>query len=229
MNGNIQGKAPAGVLAELLNRRSVRKFLPNPVPLDTIRELIRYGTHAPTACNLQAWRFVVVTEERIREKLIDAGGGEVLRSSPVGILVLYDNRTRNILYRDNIQSAAACVQNILTAAHAMGLGACWICSLPAPAYVRRLLNIPGSFSPVAYVAVGYPAAAQPKEVPRRYALKDLVGVNCFPEGKTENNKHLLVLWVERLLVLVYLKLPVGIKRRFLNRIVDSRFIKKFEN
>lgn len=229
MDENFQGKAQADLLAVLLNRRSVRKFLPNPVSLDTVRELIRYGTHAPSACNFQAWRFIIITDEHIREKLIWAGGGEVMRSAPAGILVLYNNRTRNILYRDDIQSAAACVQNILTAAHAMGLGACWICSLPSPSYVRRLLQIPRLFSPVAYVAVGYPVAAQPKEVPRRHALEDLVGVNCFPERKTENSKHLLALWVERLLVLMYLKLPVGIKRRFLNRIVDSRFTKKFEN
>lgn len=229
MDESFRVKAQVDLLAGLLSRRSVRKFLPTPVPLDTIRELFRYGTHAPSACNFQAWRFIVITSEQIRESLINAGGGQVIRSAPVGILVLYSNRTRNILYRDDIQSASACVQNILTAAHAMGLGACWICDLPSPSYIRRLLKIPRSFSPIAYVAVGYPAAEQPKEVPRRHILEDLVGVNRFSGGKQEKGKSVLLLWLERLLILMYLKLPTVIKKRFLSWFVDSWFTKKFEN
>ena len=228
MGESFHEKAQVDLLAGLLTRRSVRKFLPKPVSLDTVRELIKYGTHAPTACNFQAWRFVVVTDEQIRESLINAGGGQVIRSSPVGILVFYDNRTRNVLYRDDIQSASACIQNILVAAHAMGLGACWICSLPAPAYIRRLLNVPGSFSPVAYVAIGYPAA-QPKEVLRRRALDNLLGINRFPNEGLEKGTNVFALWLERFMILVYLKLPAAVKKRFLNRIVDKLFTKKFEN
>jgi nitroreductase len=229
MDTNSKRKTQLDLLASLLNRRSVRKFLPEPVPLEVIRELIRYGTHAPSACNFQAWRFIIVTEGSTRDQLIDAGGGQLMRSSPVGILVLYDNQTRNISYRDDIQSAAACVQNILTAAQVMGLGACWICSLPAPSYVRRLLHIPGQFSPVAYVAVGYTTGSPPREVSRRHSLDEIIGINCFPAAQPDKGKSVLALWLERIMIIIYMRLPMVIKKRVLNRIVDSRFTKKFEN
>ena len=213
----------------LAARRSVRKFRNEPVPRDILMRIIEAGTRAPSACNIQGWRFIIVEKPELRLALHEGGGSALIPSSPAGILVAYDNTTKNIPYRDDVQSAAACIQNMLLAAYALGLGACWICNLPDPSFVRRMFGMPWNYSPVAYLIIGYPADKAPRDVPRRFRVEDVVGIDCFPvASQAETPGRLKVIFL-RIAYWCYRITPRFLKKTMLNRFVDRNLTKKFEN
>jgi F420 biosynthesis protein FbiB-like protein len=84
-----------------------------------------------------------------------------------------DNRRQKIEFIMAVQSVTAAIENMLLAAHAFGLGACWFCApLFCPKTVRKILNIPSDTEPQALITLGYPAY-QPQPPPRK-PLKELV-------------------------------------------------------
>ena len=226
---NKDGSNIKEILHILNARRSIRKFKPDPIPRSILMELLKYATYAPSATNRQAWRFIIVNDSALRNKIVDAGGSILINKAPCGILVTYENTTRNIRYRDDIQSAAACIQNLLLAVKAFGLGACWICTLPPKPFLRKLFKIPSNFSPIAYILLGYPTNKTLKHVARKNLLDHIVAVNRFPNQALTKPKSKLGLYIERFLVWVYDILPICLKKSFVNKIVDKTFTKKFEN
>ena len=139
------------------NRRTVRCFQNRHVENKEIKELIESAIQAPSACNMQAWKFIVINDPVVKTKLTERGS-VLISKAPQGILVLYRNDLsyNRYLYKDHIQSAAAAIENILLAAAEKELAACWICDLGRPRKIRKLLNIPRNFDIIAYVALGYP-------------------------------------------------------------------------
>jgi nitroreductase len=186
------------------------------------------ATWAPSATNRQGWRFIIIDEPRIKQEIVDNGGAVIINKSPCGVLVVYDKNTRNLRYQDFIQSGAAAVQNMLLTAHNFGLGSCWVCQLPAKATLRRILKIPKGFSPIAYILLGY-NEKEPTKMPRKYPLDSLIGHNFFNDQgvleKTNTIKSLLT----NALIRVYYVSPAFVKKRFLNKFIDQKFVKKFDN
>jgi coenzyme F420-0:L-glutamate ligase/coenzyme F420-1:gamma-L-glutamate ligase len=91
-----------------------------------------------------------------------------------------DKRRQKIEFLMGVQSVAAATENMLLAAHAMGLGACWFCApLFCPESLRKVLNIPSSVEPQALITVGYTAYRQ--EPPSRKPLKEIVHLNGWSE------------------------------------------------
>ncbi len=159
---------------------------------------------------------------------MEKGGSVVIKTAPVGILVLYNNQTTNLEYKDYIQSASATINTLLLTAHYYGLGGCWICHLPCIKTIRNLFKIPSIFSPIAFVALGYPTS-QPQEVKRKYSVEDVISYNVFDFKVSTEKLSKIKLFGTRLLRKIYLKTPDFIKKGFLNKIVDKKFVKKFKN
>ena len=109
-------------------------------------------------------------------------------------------------YADDIQSASAAVQNLLLAAHHLGLGGCWICHLPPKKQLRKLLGIPDIFSPVAYVLIGH-LSRPPEEMPRKYKADEIVCFNTFSSGIAIEEKSRIKMAAERILMRFYYLLP----------------------
>jgi len=87
-----------------------------------------------------------------------------------------DKRRQRIEFIMAVQSVAASIQNMLLAAHAMGLGACWFCTpLFCPKTVKKVLKIPPELEPQALITLGYPAN-RPSPPPRKL-LKEIVHLN----------------------------------------------------
>jgi nitroreductase len=216
------------ILDAIKKRRSTRNFRPESIPDDLIKKIIEAATWAPTACNIQGWRFIVVNDPAKKEEIVNHGGAINIKDAPLGILVVYDNQTQNTAYYDYIQSGAACIENLLLAANSFGLGGCWMCNLPSHKILRKIFNIPKSFSPIAYVILGYPAGGV-GEVARKYSLDALIGYNLFNPRSPQEKINVTGLFLNRILRKIYCILPLFLKKGFLNKFIDKKFVKKFKN
>lgn len=166
-------------IRNLLQRRSIRKYIDKPVPKEIVNGLLEAGMHAPTARNLQPWHFVVVDERSILDKLAVAHPyAKMLKQASLAILVCGD---RNIQEMDGyiVQDCSAATQNIMLAAHAHGLGSVWLGMYPREERMRevgKLLSIPDHIFPVALISIGYPD--EHKESPDRFNT-DRIHFNKF--------------------------------------------------
>ncbi len=162
-------------------RRSVRRFLEKEVEDKKVRDIIDAAQWAPSACNKQMWEFVVVRKEDVKRKLADsAKASAFIKNAPVAIYVLY-RKDVNSEFQANVQSASAAIQNMLLAAHDIGLGAVWVADCGNRERVRDILGIPDSLLVVAAVFIGYPAAVPP--APKRRDMKDIMHADSFSGGK----------------------------------------------
>lgn len=147
----------------IAKRRSVRHFNPNLDVTDAeIRGLLETATCAPTAGNIQPWRFTVVRSLDARERLAAALRQRWATAAPVVIVVSVDPRPCTARYGDRgerlyaIQDTSAAIENILLAAVDRGLASCWIGAFDADA-VREALGIAAPLEPVAILPVGHSA------------------------------------------------------------------------
>ena len=146
-------------LEALYTRRSVRQYKPEPVEKSLIERCIDAGRLAASANNLQPWDFVVVTEESLRRKLTDlCEHGKFIVQAPVCIAV-FCRATKYYL-----EDGCAATQNILVAAHAQGLGTCWIAGdkKEHAEPIRELLGAPPGFKLVSLIALGHAAESPVK-------------------------------------------------------------------
>jgi len=144
------------VIEAINNRRSIRKFRPDPLPDEAIRTILQAGIHAPSGKNKQPWKFVVVKEDKRDEMIkamaqgiknskaanINIGSAEytlrIMAEAPVTIFVFnpygkhpWDTKTtlEQILETVDVQSVGAAIQNMLLAATHLGIGSLWICDV----------------------------------------------------------------------------------------------------
>lgn len=145
------------------SRASVRAFTREDVPEETVSRLLEAAVRAPTAGNLQPWRFFVVRDLDARSGLAEAAWGQaVVKSAPVVIVVCADldvsahgyGSRGETLYA--IQDTAAAIENMLLCAVAEGLGACWVGAFQEKQAVAAL-GLPPGERPLAMIALGHPA------------------------------------------------------------------------
>jgi len=142
----------------IYTRRSVRDFTNVPVEREKLLEILTAGSWAPSGLNNQPWRFVIISNsEKRRELAVLTRYSRILEQAPVAIAVFAD---RSVMYNDikDHQAIGACLQNMLLAAHAMGLGAVWLGEILNNAVaVRASLELSENYELMAVLAVGYPA------------------------------------------------------------------------
>ena len=206
------------------SRRSIRGFTKKRINKDILLKIIDIARWAPSNCNTQGWRFIIVDNPKLQKKMISNGGSPVIRQAQQGILVLYDNQSDNKEYLDYVQSAAAAIQNMIVYAHSLGLGACWICHLPRKNVLRKIFRIPTEFDPIAYIAVGYPLKTA-VQVKRKYNLQQIVSFNKFTSLSRGIKKSVFLKSIFRR---CYYLLPAVLKK-LVNPYVDRKFVKKFKN
>lgn len=148
----------------ILTRRSIRRYTPQQVSEETVRQLLQAAMSAPSAGNQQPWQFVVITERRLLDEIPRFHPfAAMLKEASVAIMVCGDLRLeKNKGYW--VQDCSAATQNLLLAAHAKGLGAVWLGVYPREDRVvnaRKLLGLPESVVPLCLVPLGYPAERIP--------------------------------------------------------------------
>jgi nitroreductase len=158
-------------------RRSVRHFSTKfDVPDDVVTALLEAGAAAPTAGNIQPWRFVVVRSPDARERLAQAMGQRWATAAPVVIVVGVDPRPCAARYGARgeelyaIQDSAAAVTSILLAAVDRGLASCWVGAFD-PDAVRDAVGMVYPVTPIAVLPIGVSAEAAAK--PARRPLSEV--------------------------------------------------------
>lgn len=158
----------ADALDVIMTRTSVRQYTQQPISEATLDTLLRAGMAAPTAGNKQPWKFLVITDRTALDSLAN-GNWRMAAQAQAAIIVCGD--TENVFPGEGrdywVQDCSAATENILLAAHAVGLGAVWCGCYPITERVnnvRRLFDIPSQIVPMSIVMLGYPAGEQhPKD------------------------------------------------------------------
>ncbi|MCE1254895.1 MAG: nitroreductase family protein, partial [Anaerolineae bacterium] len=146
-------------LEAIFTRRSIRRYTPQPVSDEEINSLLRAGMQAPSSGNAQPWHFIVIDDSSLLQRIPEFhNSAAFVGNAPLGILICADTTLAKPGRWALDCSAAA--ENMLLAAHAMGLGACWVSSEPVPERIagfRQLSNLPENIHPVCLVTIGHPA------------------------------------------------------------------------
>ena len=160
---NDAKQTEAAVLENIATRASVRAFKRDAIPDDLIQKLLKAGMAAPTALNAQPWHFIVIHDQgQLSSLSVASPYTGLLADAPLAIAVCGDI-TKKAPGDEGIywsQDACAATENILLAAHAMGLGATWTGSYPIEArykLAQKVLSLPDNLIPVSIIAIGYPA------------------------------------------------------------------------
>jgi nitroreductase len=138
----------------LKTRRSVRAFRSEPVPREIIEDVIDCGRLAATAINIQPWEFVVVTNPQLLRNIAQTTDyGKFIADAPVCVVVLCEDT------KYYLEDGSAATENILLAARAHGLGACWVAGdkKPYASQICRLVGAPRGCKLVSLIPLGYPA------------------------------------------------------------------------
>ncbi|MCM1055091.1 MAG: nitroreductase [Bacteroides sp.] len=166
------------VIENILTRRSVRAFTDKPVPRAELETLVKCALYAPSARNLQTWKFTVLTEKEDIRELAAAIGGALGRADydmyRPAALIIPSNKADSPFGRDD---NACALQNIFLAAHSLGIGSVWInqlsgiCDEPEVRKVLDRLEIPREHIVFGMAALGYASDAQPKTAEKTGEVK----------------------------------------------------------
>jgi nitroreductase len=149
------------VFEAIRRRRSVREYAGRAIPQEVLQRLCQAVRTAPSACNLQPWHFILVTDESLRRRIAQVANEQTwMALAPVTVVAcgLPDQAYPRMGGHGNSVEidVAIALDHLTLAAVAEGLGTCWIGAFPE-AEVQRLLGLPPSFKVVAMTPLGYPA------------------------------------------------------------------------
>ena len=148
-------------------RRSVRKYLPEPVPREMLEKIVAVGAEAPTGCNMQTKQYVIVDDDVVMDKLRPVSAA--LTGAPAAIVLLIEPKAAK--YGEFwMQDASAAMSNMLLAAVAQGLAACWVEGAVRrdEDRLRKMLAVPDHLRVWSLMPVGKAAetpARPPKPLP----------------------------------------------------------------
>ncbi len=176
-NRPTSADSASAVLENIATRTSIRQFTDTPLTESEIETLLKAGMAAPTAINYQPWHFIVVTDPEVRSSLVSGRVNTMYAQAPCLIVVCGEvnwiRRGRDgeePVEMENGNWAVDCAlagENILLAAHALGLGGVWTACYPYPdryELVKEKLGIPDKVMPLTVLALGHPAEnPEPKD------------------------------------------------------------------
>jgi len=166
------------VFDAIKKRRCVRKYLTVPVEWEKVGKVLDAGRMAPSAGNLQDWKFIVVLDPDKRKEVSEACMQQYwMNAAPVHIIVCGEPKKVGKFYAErgekcySMQNCACAAENMFLAATALGLGMSWVGAFDE-GMIRRALSIPDAIIPYNVLVLGY-ADEMPSE-PAKYTLENVV-------------------------------------------------------
>ena len=160
------------VINNMKTRRSIRKYKPDMIPEDVLNRIIEAGTYAATG--KQSPIIIAVTNKEIRDKFskmnaeIMGVDSDPFYGAPVVLIVLADKARPTYVYDGSLVMG-----NLMLAAHAEGIGSCWIHrakeefeSAEGKAFLKSL-GIEGDYEGIGHCVLGYTDGEEPKAMPRK--------------------------------------------------------------
>ena len=147
------------VLDTMRQRCSVRNFRPDPIEREKLEQVLEAGHIAPSACNRQPWRFVVVQETNFLERMRSYYSRDWIKTAPAIIVILgcHNEAWHRAGGKDLTDvDAAIAIDHMTLAATELGLGTCWICSFDTFRFAKDA-GLPEGLEPIALLPIGYPA------------------------------------------------------------------------
>lgn len=147
----------------IMTRVSTRQFTDQPIPEDVLQTILKAGMAGPSAVNARPWCFIVVRDRDMLNRMADVNGraAEPLRRAAMGVLVCGDlSRAFDRAPDYWIVDGSIAAQNMLLAAHALGVGSVWLGTWPQEEKVQgqaKLFGLPEHIVPHSILAFGYPA------------------------------------------------------------------------
>ncbi|MGD8543649.1 MAG: nitroreductase family protein [Candidatus Bathyarchaeota archaeon] len=172
-----------GVFEIIRKRRSIRLYEEKPVEQEKLNRVLEAGRLAPSADNRQPWRFIVVTNDEVKEKLRASYDEEWFVSAPViiiGCAVPKEAWVRMDGQEYWMVDVAIAMQNMILVATELGLGTCWIADFDEEA-ARKALKLPQSVRIVAMTPLGYPTEEK-RLVRNRKSLSEIVHYDSWRAG-----------------------------------------------
>lgn len=162
------------VINNMKTRRSIRKYKPDMIPEDVLNRIIEAGTYAATGMGKQSPIIIAVTNKEIRDKFskmnaeIMGVDSDPFYGAPVVLIVLADKARPTYVYDGSLVMG-----NLMLAAHAEGIGSCWIHrakeefeSAEGKAFLKSL-GIEGDYEGIGHCVLGYVDGEEPKVMPRK--------------------------------------------------------------
>lgn len=149
------------LIEAIRDRRSIRSYKNKEVEEEKIKKIIKCGQMAPSAGNLQARDFIVVSKSKNKKEIAEAASQDSIREASVVIVVCANKKRSASRYGERgrtlyaIQDADAATQNMLLTIHSIGLASCWIGAFDEEK-VKKTLNIPNEVRPITILPIGYP-------------------------------------------------------------------------
>ncbi|MBD3355182.1 nitroreductase family protein [Candidatus Woesearchaeota archaeon] len=170
-------------------RRSIRKYIDKEVHWDLVAKIIDAGRLAPSAGNLQNWKFIAVLDKGKKQKITEACLQQTwMNKAPVHILVVAEPKKAERYYGTrgerlySIQNCAAAVENMLLMAHNLDLGACWVGAFDEN-MLGRAVGLPDEARPQAVITIGYPA--EKIKEPAKFPIENVAYFNSW-RGKIKD-------------------------------------------
>ena len=151
------------VMQAIRSRRSVRKYQPRDIEAEKLQQVLEAGRLAPSANNRQLWKFIVVRDAQIRQKLVKACCDQAfIAQAPIVIIICATDAERRM--RSGMRVAAVdptiATDHMTLAATSLGLGTCWIGAFH-PQEVATVANLPADVVPIHVLPLGYPDESPP--------------------------------------------------------------------
>lgn len=162
------------VLEALITRRSVRSYTDQPVTREELDAVLEAGTYAPTAMGAQRVCIVAVTDRAVRDKLsamnaaVMGTDSDPFYGAPVVLVVFGDS-----VWVNGERDGSLVMGNMMNAAHAIGLGSCWInraddmFATEEGKALKAKWGVPETYTGVGNCILGHPAGPAPAPKPRK--------------------------------------------------------------
>lgn len=164
----------SNTLDAIKTRRSIRKYKNDPVPKETLDKIIEAGLYAPSGMGRQSTIIISVTNKEVRDRLsklnakIMGSDSDPFYGAPAVLIVLADKNCPTGIYDGSLV-----MQNLMLAAHELGLGSCWIhrakeeFELPEGKEILKSLGIKGEYEGIGHCIVGYTDGEEPSPAARK--------------------------------------------------------------
>ncbi|MFH1198028.1 MAG: nitroreductase family protein [bacterium] len=156
-------------LKAIYTRRSIRHYIDKPVEKELLDKILLAAMYAPSARNFQPWHLIIVSEKSILHRIPEVHPyAEMCKEASLAIVVCGDTKIERTIEYIALDCAAAS-QNILLAAHSLGLGSVWLGVYPKADRMKGLiglLDLPENIIPISIITLGHPA--EQRDVENRF-------------------------------------------------------------